>query len=644
MENSEFLSLLSGKLDGEQYLWVCSYVGDPNSPAAAWDGRAYHGKPAQAQTIDRCRDQNTYVSTAVLSGLDDQARFRRSKLTFLRLAVLVADDCNPDDLVGQVSYVIETSPGKRQIGVWLDVDDPDCVNGALIDAVMGEMSAAGFMAKADISGNNRVRYVRLPVGSNLKPRDSGPWAVRLEQSNPEARYSLADACAVFGIDLDRVRAGMSAPKVRQHNESGSDHASLIALLTADNVDERSYHDPLLKLTGKLVAGGLHPGAVVEHVRGIMMAHRPASEAELARWRSRYAEIPRMVAGAERHKQRVDAAAEDVIPVPAPATAGLLLTLTQLEEAAKSVRWCVKALIPADSMGILFGASGTFKSFLALDLCLHLAHDMSWCGRKTNAGGVVYVAAEGGAGISRRVSAWHKQNKRMLATNFAVCVTPLLLTVEERIVALRDAISALTFKPSLIVVDTLSQTFAGDENSASDISDYLRLINLHLRSTFGASVLVIHHTGHSASERPRGSSALTANVDYLLGVYRPDTDGMSAQLEVLKQKDGDKLLAQHFDLTKIVLGRDEDGDEVSSLVAGWYDSVKVVRDAVNKLSVYEQMVIDALSDGLVLREDELRALFVEGNAGTQRQAWRRTMDKLQQRRLIKAAGIKEWRKV
>jgi hypothetical protein len=43
------------------------------------------------------------------------------------------------------------------------------------------------------------------------------------------------------------------------------------------------------------------------------------------------------------------------------------------------------------------------------------------------------------------SAWHKQNKRMLATNFAVCVTPLLLTVEERIVALRDAISALTFQ-------------------------------------------------------------------------------------------------------------------------------------------------------------------------------------------------------
>jgi hypothetical protein len=360
VENSEFLSLLAGKLDGEQYLWVCSYAGDPNSPAAAWDGRAYHGKPAQAQTIDRCRDQNTYVSTAVLSGLDDQARFRRSKLTFLRLAVLVADDADPADLLGQVSYVIETSPGKRQIGVWLDADDPDCVNGALIDAVMGEMSAAGFMAKADISGNNRVRYVRLPVGSNLKPRDSGPWAVRLEQSNPDARYSLDDACAVFGIDLERIRAGMSAPKVRQHNESGSDHASLIALLTADDVDDRSYHDPLLKLTGKLVAGGLHPGAVVEHVRGIMMAHRPDTEAELARWRSRYDEIPRMVAGAERHKQRVDAAAEDVIPPSVPATAGLLLTLTQLEEAAKSVRWCVKALIPADSMGILFGASGTFK--------------------------------------------------------------------------------------------------------------------------------------------------------------------------------------------------------------------------------------------------------------------------------------------
>ena len=56
------------------------------------------------------------------------------------------------------------------------------------------------------------------------------------------------------------------------------------------------------------------------------------------------------------------------------------------------------------------------------------------------------------------------------------------------------------------------------------------------------------------------------------------------------------------------------------------------------------MIDPLVHGLVLQEDELRALFTEGSVGTQRQAWRRTMDKLQQRRLIKAAGIKEWRKV
>lgn len=644
MINSEFLSLLAGKLDDGQYVWVCSFFGDPNSSQAAWDGRAYHCKPAQAQTIDRCAAQNTYVSTAVLAGLDDQARFRRSKLTFLRLAVLVADDADPVDLLGQVSYVIETSPGKRQIGVFLDADDVDCLNGELIDAVMAEMSAAGFMATADISGNNRVRYVRLPVGSNLKPRDSGPWAVQLEQITPEARYSLADACAVFGIDLDRVRAGMSAPRVRQHTETGSDHASLIALVTVDDPSERSYHEPLLKLTGKLVAGGLHPGAVVEHVRGLMLAHQPDTEAELARWQSRYDEIPRMVSGAERHKQRTEAVALLGAPAAAPAAAGLLLSLSQLEEAARSVRWCVKALVPADSMGILFGASGTFKSFLALDMSLHIAHDMPWCGRKTNAGGVVYVAAEGGAGISRRVTAWHKQNKRSVATNFAVCVTPLLLTVEESISALRDAISALPFVPSLIVVDTLSQTFAGDENSASDISDYLRLINTHLRATFAASVLVIHHTGHAASERPRGSSALTANVDFLLGIFRPDAEGMSAQMEVLKQKDGDKLLAQHFDLTKVVLGRDDDGDEVSSLVAGWYDSIKTMQDVLLRLTLYEQMVIDAMDDGLVLREEELMALFTDGNAKAQKQAWRRTMDKLQGRRLIKAVGIKEWRKV
>mgnify|MGYP002133458850 CR=1 FL=1 len=35
--------------------------------------------------------------------------------------------------------------------------------------------------------------------------------------------------------------------------------------------------------------------------------------------------------------------------------------------------------------------------------------------------------------------------------------------------------------------------------------------------------MIHHSGHTATERPRGSSAIQANTDYLYGVYRDEKE-------------------------------------------------------------------------------------------------------------------------
>ena len=47
----------------------------------------------------------------------------------------------------------------------------------------------------------------------------------------------------------------------------------------------------------------------------------------------------------------------------------LLTLDQLREQAKAVKWLVKHVVPLESMGVVFGGSGTFKSFIAIDMAL-----------------------------------------------------------------------------------------------------------------------------------------------------------------------------------------------------------------------------------------------------------------------------------
>ena len=86
-----------------------------------------------------------------------------------------------------------------------------------------------------------------------------------------------------------------------------------------------------------------------------------------------------------------AASDDLLPI---------LNPSQLEAAAGNLTWAVKHVIPAESLGVLFGASGTFKSFVAIDYALHCAHGLTWLGKKTKRGPVLFIAAEGGAGVWR----------------------------------------------------------------------------------------------------------------------------------------------------------------------------------------------------------------------------------------------------
>ena len=256
----------------------------------------------------------------------------------------------------------------------------------------------------------------------------------------------------------------------------------------------------------------------------------------------------------------------------------VLKLAALREAHAAITWVVKHVIPGNSVGMLFGGSGTFKSFIALDLALHVAHGLPWMGRLTRAGQVLYVAAEGGTGLWGRIDAWHRsRNLGWADAPLFVVPQAVDLTVDAwRVV---DAAQAIGAQPALVVVDTLSQTYAGEENSANEMAAYLREIGLRFRALWGCAVLLIHHSGHEATERPRGSSAIKGNLDFLLGAFRDEKE-MIATLQSKKQKDGELFADAHFQLTKVGLGLDADGDAVNSLVArhlGTAEEVQRARD-------------------------------------------------------------------
>ena len=253
-----------------------------------------------------------------------------------------------------------------------------------------------------------------------------------------------------------------------------------------------------------------------------------------------------------------------------------LRLDQLREVAKAVRWTVKHVIPAASVGMLFGGSGTFKSFIALDAALHVAHGLPWLGRITVQAPVLYIAAEGGAGLWTRVHAWHKE-RGLKWGDVPLYVVPAALDLAEDAWRVVDAAQALGVCPAMVVIDTLSQTYAGEENSANEMAAYLRELGTRFRDLWQCAVLLVHHTGHQATERPRGSSAIRSNIDFLLGVFRDEKE-MLATVTSVKQKDGELMPDAVFKLTVVDVALDDDGDRITSLVARHLSNEHEIADA------------------------------------------------------------------
>jgi len=66
-------------------------------------------------------------------------------------------------------------------------------------------------------------------------------------------------------------------------------------------------------------------------------------------------------------------------------------------AMPQLTWLVKGVIPDCGMGVLFGDSGSGKTFISIDLALAISQGLDWQGcRVKKPTGVLYVSAEGGA--------------------------------------------------------------------------------------------------------------------------------------------------------------------------------------------------------------------------------------------------------
>lgn len=225
----------------------------------------------------------------------------------------------------------------------------------------------------------------------------------------------------------------------------------------------------------------------------------------------------------------------------------------------------------DTLARIYGPSGTFKSFMTLDIAACVATGAPWHGQATHAGPVVYLVAEGLRGIRKRVRAWEQHHGRKM-TGVKFLPRPVQAMDPEWAVLVEVC---RRLAPALVVVDTQARVTVGvEENSNTEMGRVVHHME-QLRAASGACLLLVHHTGHDEG-RSRGATAVKGALQTELGVTRKDAPGTGPviTLKTGKQKDDAELDDMEFGIHTVALDGEatEDGSPATSVVLVRLDPV------------------------------------------------------------------------
>lgn len=459
----------------------------------------------------------------------------------------------------------------------------------------------------DVKGNHRGGYVVAP-GSTFhgKPYtlvQSGPLEevpsalVELALSSGHRKSSLrnTDVIGVLDEESSISRATYylvhSAP-VATMGAGSNDQTYRIACKVRDcGISEATCLDLLLEHWNETKSNPPWPGSklatVVEHAY-------------------EYAELPIGIDNG--------ASVEfGIVPLATPARAGLdrvrfragwNSALTRVGEPL------IDEVLDVGRLSVMYGQSGSGKTFNALDLAFHVAAGKPWHGgRKVKQGLVVYVAAEGGAGIFKRTAALGLKHdiKDDIPLDIVPCPIDLMRTGKDsdthKLIALvREAEADHGQRCEMIVIDTLSRALAGgDENASTDMGVFIKHVD-GLRMATGAHVMIVHHSGKDQARGARGWSGVKAAVDTEMSVHE-------GKLSFQKQRDMDMAEPVAFKLEVVRIGEREDGKAVTSCVVRYLDVTDIPAvDGLNNAPLEVLKVVIGLAErkiGLVGREDEER---------------------------------------
>lgn len=200
--------------------------------------------------------------------------------------------------------------------------------------------------------------------------------------------------------------------------------------------------------------------------------------------------------------------------PAPSTSIPVYSFADVR-AMPPLEWVVDEWIPSESLGFVYGDPGSGKSFIALDLALHLAYGMDdWHGVPIRRNGaILYIIQEGLRGFIKRLDAFKKHHGLLDdPDDFDLINASLSFVSESDIASLQQTVRAQDKDYRLIIVDTVSRVLPGaDENAQKEMTVFIKACNA-IRVGTDAAVIGIHHAGKSGDMR--GSTVLKGAGDFV----------------------------------------------------------------------------------------------------------------------------------
>jgi hypothetical protein len=336
-------------------------------------------------------------------------------------------------------------------------------------------------------------------------------------------------------------------------------------------------------------------------------------------------------------------------------------------------WLVSGVIPQNKLMLVYGASGSGKTFLMLDLAMSIARGSRWFGRRVQQGGVIYVAGEGN--LKPRVDAYmtHWKLTDDDVKGFRGRSTALNLRTpdgddRQLLIGLENTAAEMG-RVDLVVLDTLNALMAGgDENSSHDMGRMIAVAR-QIMTRLNCSVAYVHHPGKAEDRGARGHSSLKAAVDTEIYVEGGDPRVAS----ITKQRDGETGIQFAYKLVTVDLGPSPDPEadtddrytscavEPAELPAGktglgaaLSPAQQTVLRVLNELCAQNPAVMSdadrdaagigaeqAVTTVAAWREAAYQAEIADGGKDAKRKAFERALEVLVEKGCVKKLGDFAW---